>query len=308
MKTNFKKLGVFIKKHSPEILTVVGIVSGAAGIGVAIKNTLDLEDNLNPVMDDINEIKCKAEAENLPVDKKQLTKSYCKAVGVVAKTYAPAMALEACSIVCILSANGIMRKRNAGLIAAYTMLDETFKKYRSNVVDELGEEKDYDFLHDLKNEKIEVVETDPETGKEKKKKETVKVKCGLSPYSVIFESGNINHTDIPSLNQSFIVGVENNVNDYCRDHGKIFMDKIYTMLGYEDDMLSKKQKEACRTMGFVWDYNKDPREKQISFHIFDKINDRALLAANHNVHDGESVFILDFLPELIIDDYINGSI
>lgn len=294
-----------LKKYSPEILTVVGIASGAAGMVVAVKKTLDLNEKISPVKEEIEEIKMEAEIEEIVVDRKRLTKAYGKGALVLAKTYAIPVALEACSVCCILAANGIMRKRNAGLVAAYTLLQGDFKRYRDNVVAEFGEEKDYDLYHDLVTEKVETIEEDPETGKKKKVKKEVKVKNGLTPYSVLFDERNLNHTDCPSLNMSFINGVELYINQQCKAKGKIFLSEIYDQLGYDDDMLNEKQRLAARIMGKVWDYD-NVCDKQISFHVFDKINNRALEAAEHNDSNGENVFILDFDVNDILDDYTIG--
>lgn len=295
-----------LKKYSPEILTVVGIVSGAAGMVVAVKKTLDLNEKIAPVKDEIEEIKMEAEIEEVTVDRKQLTKAYGKGALVLAKTYAIPVALEACSVCCILAATGIMRKRNAGLVAAYTLLQGDFKRYRDNVVAEFGEEKDYDLYHDLITEKVETIEEDPKTGKKKKVKKEVKVKKGITPYTVIFDESNPNYTDCPSLNASFIKGVELYINQQCKAKGKIFLSDIYEQLGYDDKMLNNEQRLAARVCGKKWDYD-DVSDRQIKFNWFeDTLNVRALAAVDDNDIYGEAVFFIDFDVDDILDDYVIG--
>lgn len=293
-----------LKKYSPEILTVVGIVSGAAGMVVAVKKTLDLNEKIAPVKEEIEEIKMEAEIEEVAVDRKQLTKAYGKGALVLAKTYAIPVALEACSVCCILAANGIMRKRNAGLVAAYTLLQGDFKRYRDNVVAEFGEEKDYDLYHDLITEKIEEIEEDPETGKKKKVKKEVKVKKGLTPLSVIIDSSNPNYVDSPSLMMSFLKANEMFINQRCKAETEIWLSDIYDAIGVDRSTLSKDQRMASRKCGYRWDET-NPSDHQISFHIFDKINERAIDAALRNDDNGEAVFIVDFDLPNILDDDIN---
>lgn len=289
-----------LKKHGPEILVAVGIISGAAGTVVAIKETLTVKEELEPIKEEIEEIKSVEE-----VDKKALTKAYAKGALVLIKKYGVVLALEAGGVCCVVGGFGKLKKRHIQLAGAYTMLDATFKQYRQNVIDELGDEKDYDFYHGLKNEKIEVDETDPETGKKKKIKKSVKVKNGMSPYSVLFQPGNVNYTDCPSLNMSFLQGIELYINERCRNKGKIFLSDCYEQLGFEDEDLNPIQRLGARRIGYIWD-DDNPSDHQISFHIFDSINARAVDDALHNNNNGEPVFIVDFDMVDILDEYAMG--
>ena len=58
-----------------------------------------------------------------------------------------------------------MRKRNAGLAAAYVALDKSFKEYRERVIDRFGKELDRELKYNVKSKEIEETVVD-EKGKE----------------------------------------------------------------------------------------------------------------------------------------------
>ncbi len=293
-----------LKKHSPEILTAVSVVCGIAGVIDGCKKSMVLAENLEPAKRQIDVIKESAEAEGVEVDKKELTKAYGTAAVAVCKTYASTVALEATAVVCELAAIGILKKRNAGLTSAYILLDEVFKKYRANVVEELGEDKDYQFYHGLKKEKVKVSQEDPETGKVKTVTEEVYVKkdTGLSGYAILFDSSNVNYTDNAMLNQSFIEGIRRECIRKFRREGILYLSDVYERLGYDYRDLNEHQKKASRVVGWKMTKEREEMELPIDFYVFDKINERANSGIANNDSSAEPVFILDFDVDGIIMD------
>src|SRR5690606_28275987 len=108
----------------------------------------------------------------------------------VVKLYGPAVSLQVGSLISILAAHGIMKRRIVVLTGAYKAVEAAFAAYRARVIEEFGEEKDRDFRLGLRTEKIE----DPETGK-KKTIRTVDPNH-VSLYARWFDEGNPNwHSD-----------------------------------------------------------------------------------------------------------------
>ena len=292
VRRNLKKIELCIKQHSPEILTAIGVVTSVAAVYTAAKKTADLDEKLEPVKDKIVEVKAEDE-----LDKKELTKCYAQAAGVVVKNYAQPIIFEAVSLSAFLASYGIMKKRNVALVAAYGALDNLFKTYRQNVVEELGEEKDYMFLHSLKKEKIEVEEEDPETGKKKKVKKEVFVKkdCDLSMYSKLFDASNRNYKDSPLLNRAFIKGVETWANQKLRADGYLFLSDVLLALGFE-------QTPASRVVGWMWDDSCNAETNTVDLGIFDKINGMVNEAANLNDNLADAEYWIDFNVDGVIVD------
>ena len=137
--TTFSKVSVKLKKHSPEILVVAGVVGTVASAVMACHATTKLDSVLEKSKKDIDAIHKCAENEELAAEyskddaKKDLTIVYVQAGVKVAKLYAPAVALGTLSIASIVASHNILKKRNVALAAAYATVDKTFKEYRKYI-------------------------------------------------------------------------------------------------------------------------------------------------------------------------------
>ena len=112
-------------KHSPEILTGIGIAGMIMTVIVAVKATPKALDSIS-----------KEEYEQ----KRDLTPM--ETVKVAWKPYIPAVITGALSSACLIGANSVNLKRNAALAAAYTLSDTAFREYREKVVETIGEKKE----------------------------------------------------------------------------------------------------------------------------------------------------------------------
>ena len=137
--TTFSKVSVKLKKHSPEILVVAGVIGTVASAVMACHATTKLDSVLEKSKKDIDAIHKCAENEELAAEyskddaKKDLTIVYVQAGVKVAKLYAPAVALGTLSIASIVASHNILKKRNVALAAAYATVDKTFKEYRKYI-------------------------------------------------------------------------------------------------------------------------------------------------------------------------------
>ena len=114
-----------LKKHSPEILTGIGIAGMIITTVTAVKATpkaLQLVDE--------KEIK----------DGKRLTKK--EIVATTWKCYIPSVVTGACSIACIIGASSINAKRNAALATAYAISETALKEYKEKAVEVVGPKKE----------------------------------------------------------------------------------------------------------------------------------------------------------------------
>ena len=131
-KLNIAKLANDIKsgvsKHSPEILTGIGIAGMVATTVLAVKATpkaIELIKNEKELAESYNE-------ELTSMDK----------VKVCWKCYIPAAVTGFMSITCLIGASSVNTKRNAALTAAYTLSDSALREYREKVVETIGEKKE----------------------------------------------------------------------------------------------------------------------------------------------------------------------
>ena len=145
----FCKAGLKLKKHSPEILVVGGVVGLVASGVMACKATTKLSAILDDSKEQIelfDKVAANPEMvnEEYTVEDAEKDKKIVKVQTAVkvAKLYAPAVAIGVVSIGAIFASNNIMRKRNVALGAAYATVDRAFKDYRNRVVDRFGEELD----------------------------------------------------------------------------------------------------------------------------------------------------------------------
>lgn len=117
-----------LTKHSPEILTGIGIAGMVASTVLAVQAT--------PKAIKLIE----TERELTEANNEELTK--IDKVKVCWKCYIPAAVTGVMSIACLIGASSVNAKRNAALTAAYTLSDSALREYRSKVIETIGEKKD----------------------------------------------------------------------------------------------------------------------------------------------------------------------
>lgn len=114
-----------LAKHSPEILTGVGIAGMITTTILAVRATPKALDLIS-----------KKEYE----EQRELTAM--ETVKTAWKPYVPAAVVGTLSTACLVGANSVNLKRNAALAAAYTLSDTAFREYKEKVVETIGEKKE----------------------------------------------------------------------------------------------------------------------------------------------------------------------
>lgn len=287
------KTGLKLKKYSPEILVVAGVVGTVASAVMACQATLKVNEVLEKSKKQIDSIhECAADAslvesgEYSPEDtKKDLAIVYAQTGLQFAKLYGPAVILGVLSITSILASNNILRKRNIALGAAYATLDQSFKDYRKRVVDRFGEAVDRELKYNIKAQKVEEMETDPETGKQKKVKKTIEVSDGqfVSPYARFFDESSRYFEKNPELNLMFLRAEQNFANDRLKARGYVFLNEIYERLGIPTT-------KAGQVVGWIYDPKNGKGDNYIDFGIYDMNREKV----RDFVNGYERVILLDF--------------
>ena len=159
------RTGMKLRKHSPEILIVAGVVGTVVSAVMACKATTKVSVIMDSAKEQINTIhnfaadETKADIYSEEDAKKDLTIVYVQTGVKLLKLYGPSVALGMLSIGSILASNHIQRQRNVALAAAYAAVDTGFKEYRSRVVEKFGDEVDKQLRYNIKAETIEDART-----------------------------------------------------------------------------------------------------------------------------------------------------
>lgn len=279
--------GAQLAKHSPGIMFSVGIAGAVTATVLACRSTLRLEETLVKHEEDRKDADYNLNEKSLSTKEHAAMVRHIQLAVVrdVAKLYAPAVGVGVVSVGLLTGAHVTLNRRNAALIAAYNVLDKGFKQYRERVRQELGEDKDREFMFGSVDK--EIVE-EGEHGHEVK---TVKRHAGPSAYARKFEEGNPCWSASPHNNEHFLKGIQNYANDMLRIRGHVLLNDVY-------DMLKMERSEAGTVVGWV----KGHGDNYVDFGIFMNKTEgeiRQFMIAQHN--DG---ILLDFNVDGIVNDLI----
>lgn len=125
-------------KHSPEILTGLGIAGMITATVLAVKAT-------PKALDLINDRKDELETEKLPPT---------EVVKTAWKCYIPAAVTCATSTACLIGASSVHLKRNAALATAYKLSESAISEYKDAVIDKIGEKKEQTIRDKVAEEKM----------------------------------------------------------------------------------------------------------------------------------------------------------
>lgn len=214
----FKSVSASITKHSPEILTGIGIAGMIATTIISVKATPKAIRLL--------------EAKKEELEVKKLTAA--ETVKTTWKCYVPAAVTGVASVACLVGASSVHLRRNAALTAAYTLSETALREYRSKVVETIGEKKE-------------------QTVRDAVAKEQVKNHPVTNNAVVVTGSGNTLcydpftdrwfKSDIDKLHKA-----ENEVNSQMLDEGSVSLNDFYYQIGLG---------EASVGYNIGWSYNRD---------------------------------------------------
>ena len=297
---SLSRSGLKLRKHSPEILLVAGIVGAVTSAVMACKATLkanDIVEESRTQIDTIHEVSENPEmAEKYSEEdkKKDLAIVYTQTAVKFIKLYGPSVLLGVASLGCMVGSNRILNKRNVALAAAYATVDKGFKEYRGRVIERFGKEFDKELRYNIKAQEFEKVTVD-DNGNETVTTETVDVADPnhYSPYAIIFDDGNTGWDKDPELTKFFLIQQQNYANDLLKSRGHLFLNEVY-------DMLGAKRTKAGAQVGWVYDEKNPSGDNFVDFGIFDINNPKA----RDFVNGYERVIILDFNVDGVILDLI----
>lgn len=194
-------------KHSPEILTIVGITGMIGTTFMAVRAT-------PKAMELIKEAK---EKKDLYVGTDELTP--VETIKAAGKCYIPAIAVGAMSVGCLIGANSVHVRRHAAIAAAYAISESTLKEYQDKIVQELGEKKASAIKDSISRDRID---RDPVSNHEVLLTEKGNTLC----YDVL--SGRYFKSDMDRIRKA-----ENNINRQMRYDMYVTLNEFYAEIGLE---------------------------------------------------------------------------
>lgn len=297
-----------LQKHSPKIMAVAGTVCVGTGVVLFCKSTIKAQEIIKQKEDLLNQIhtvkKRVDDKDSDPLEdhkgeiieysdedyKKDLLIAYSRMAGQLIKCYLPAATLTIAGVGLLLGAQGILSKRNAGLVAAYKAVEESYQQYRTRAVEELGAEKDEMFYKGVYEQVVEEEKKDKE-GKTKKVKKTVKTvdPNHISPYAKFFDDASEYYENDTSRNMYFLTKVQNQLTDRLRAKGHLFLNEAYDELG-----IPRTSEGAIA--GWIYDPNDTTKDNYVDFGLFN--------GEKQEVRD----FVNGYQQAILIDPNVDGII
>lgn len=285
----FNRIGFKVKKHSPEILVVAGVVGVVTSAVMACKATTKASTIVEETKNQMDQIKKVAEMPDVKDYteqdmKKDIAIVYTQAAVKFIKLYGPSVLLGAASITSILAGHNMTRKRNVALAAAYATIDKSFKDYRGRVIDRFGKDLDKELRYDIKAKEFTEIVTD-DKGKEKTVKKTVNVANPneYSDYARFFDDGCTGWQKDAELNLVFLKHQQNYANELLQRKGHLFLNEVYDMLGIP-------RTKAGQIVGWVYDEKNPHGDNFVDFGIYDINREKV----RDFVNGYERTILLDF--------------
>lgn len=281
---SFHKVGFKLKKHSPEILAVAGVVGTVTSAVMACKATLKVTDIIDETKETVETIHdsvgkglhtSDGEEYTQEVANKDLAIVYTQTAWKFVKLYGPSVALGVVSIGCMVGSNQILRKRNVALAAAFKAVDTSFKEYRERVIDRFGKDLDRELRFGIKAKEVEEKVVD-ENGKETTVTKTIEVmdpSATHSIYSVVYDDGCLGWSKSPELNKVFLIQQQNYANDKLKLNGVLTLNEVYDMLGIQRTAYGQ-------IAGWVYTEDGTAGDDFVDFGIFDANNERSAAFLN----------------------------
>lgn len=284
-------VGFQLKKYSPEIMAIAGVVGMVTSAVMACKATTKASEIIDEAKTSVSMIHDLVADQAVPESKyseedskRDLVIVYSKAVMKFAKLYGPSLIIAGLSAGSILSSTTILRKRNIAIGTAYTALDRSFRTYRDRVIEKFGEDLDKELKYGTTTKVIEETAVD-ENGNEKTETKTVKIANpnNYSIYARFYDDGCAGWTKNPEYNLIFLKQQQNWANEKLKANGRLFLNEVYEMLGIPKTVIGQR-------VGWVYDENNPVGDNFVDFGIYDLYNEKA----RDFVNGYERTILLDF--------------
>lgn len=233
----------FINKHSPEILTAIGIIGMLGSTAMAVKAT-------PKALELIEKRKRETKTEELhPVE----------VVKTTWKCYIPAAVTVVASSLCLAKAVNISTRRNAALLTAYNLSDTALKEYKAKVLENVGERKEK-LIHD------QIAQDKLDTNKANLNEVIITDRGSTLCYDAMF--GRYFISDMDTIKRAM-----NDIN------AEIFGGAMYASLNEFYDKIGLRHVDIGDSLG----WNIDDRGLEVLFSSCIADNDKPCLVVSYNI-------------------------
>ena len=212
-----------LKKNSPTLLFVAGVVGTVGATVLACRATLKAQTVVENAKKDLIDVDVLQNRKQVDEEAARKTRAQIMTTGALelSKLYGPSVAVGVVSIICLTKSHRLLTQRNAALTTAYVGLQNFLEGYRSRVRQEIGEEREQDVYYSATP--IELIE-DTEDGP---KKLYGSRPTQASPYAVIWDETSGVFQDADEYNHHYIRIKEQMFTDKLRAQGYLFLNDIY---------------------------------------------------------------------------------
>lgn len=197
-----KSVRTAMKKHSPEILTGIGIAGMVTTVVMAVRATPKAL------------VLMEEKKEEYGADK--LTAK--EMVEAAWRCYIPTAVVGIASIACLIGASSTNFHRNAALATAYTLSESTLKEYRKKVVETVGEKKEQTIRESVSKDKMNANPV----------REIILTEKGGNTICYDVLSGRYFKSDRDKIMQAM-----NKLNRQMRDENYVTLNEFYYELGLD---------------------------------------------------------------------------
>ena len=250
-----------VQKAAPTIAFIAGAVGSVAGLYLMWRAARKHDETVFEVVNLIEEAHGLKEPDEdgVRIDsagyRKALIKAYIQAGFKLGKLYAPVAATELASLGLMSLGYGKLNSRYINTLAAATLLEREYARYRNKIIDIYGEDADKEARLGLKKQQIEIPDLDENGNPKLTKNGNVKTKKvteyvlddpdleGYSPYARIFDKKHSKRFDGDEetgmatswFNREYLIktqGYFNMLLKYRPSH-TVFWNEVLVELGYE---------------------------------------------------------------------------
>lgn len=202
-----KSVRTAMKRHSPEILTGIGIAGMITTTVMAVRATPKAL-----ILIDEREKAAEFDGSDEPLPNVERVKAAWRC-------YIPAAVVGCASVACLIGASSVNIRRNAALATAYTLSESALKEYQEKVVEAIGDKKERSIRDSVAKDRI--------ANKPVENSEVVITDRGNTLcYDVL--SGRYFKTDIDKIRKA-----ANELNRQMRDEMYISLNEFYYAIGLD---------------------------------------------------------------------------
>ena len=249
-----KSAQLWMSKHSPEILTGLGIAGMVTTTVLAVKATPKAMELIK-----------KKQEELYPESTEKLT--VAETVKAAWKPYIPAAVTGTLSVSCLIGASSVNARRNAALAAAYHLSETALAEYKEQVIETIGKNKEKTIRNKVDKAKID---RNPPNDKE------VILTGDGNTLCYDYHSGRYFKTNLDKLKK-----IENELNSRLLREDYISLNDLYDELGLSFTQVGDD---------LGWHVSKGLIEFGFSTQL---VNDTPCLVLNYNVapqHDYSNLY------------------